>query len=80
MKATNNTPDKIPKLNQKVYFLRVSGTSHEAVKTLAKELGITMDKLGDMLIEASIDKIRKEKTVNIKMHRQEDGSTEMKIQ
>lgn len=70
----------VPKLNTKVYFLRVSEGSHTGVKELAKELGITMDKLSDMLIESGIEKIRREKTVNIKVHRHKDGSADMKIQ
>lgn len=80
MKATSNTPDQVPKLNTKVYFLRVSGKNHQAVKELSEQLGIGMNKLSDMLIETAVNKIRTEETVNIEVRRLKDGSADMKIQ
>jgi hypothetical protein len=80
MISTTTLQDEIPRLKEKVYFLRVSGHSHNAVKKLAKELGIGMDKLSDMLIERSIKTVHDEATVNIKVRRLKDGSTDMKLQ
>lgn len=68
------TPNEVPKAKKDVYFVRVSGRTHQELKKLAKEVGIDMQKLGDMILANRIEKIREE-GLNIKVVRTPEGNT-----